>query len=341
MADRLPKAVRDALKTLEPRVRKAFLDAVKGITRAADVNAVVRALEAGDIEGAIRAMRFEVTLFGPLDRSLEESYRTAGIDMLAALPIIRDPYDGGRIAIGFDGRHPRAERWARQISGGLIGEIAEDQRQMAREAIYKGIERGLSPRKTALDIIGRVNFTTGRREGGLIGLSSKQVQWVRNAELQLRNGSYSDYLRHKLRNKTYDRMVIRAMQSGKPLTASQIAKISGAYRRNVLRYRGETIARTETLNAYRAGNMEGFRQLVDSGAVRNDQIRRIWSDTGDGRTRPHHMAMNTQEITGLDMPWNVNGSLMMFPGDVSMGASADQIVNCRCWQNIRIDYDPE
>ena len=87
----------------------------------------------------------------------------------------------------------------------------------------------------------------------------------------------------------------------------------------------------------RAGRREGFAQLVDSGKVLDSQIERTWSDTGDGRTRPDHRAMDGETVTGIDTPYTLpDGSRMMFPGDSSLGAPAHQTIKCRCWEQIRI-----
>ena len=341
MTPRLPKAVREALARLEQQVQAAFLAAIGDIRRAADVTAIVAALNRGDIEAAVRAMRFEATLFGPVDRALEEAYRTGGGIAIASLPVIRDPFDGARIALGFDGRHPRAERWARDMSSRLIVEIVEDQRDMARAVIRQGLEAGRGPRNTALDIVGRINRVTGRREGGFIGVTSQQAQWIENARAQLLAGEFDGYLSRDLRNRQFDALVTRAMQEGRSLTTAQVDRIIGAYQNNVLRYRGETIARTETITALRAGYGEGFRQLRDTGAVRDDQFVREWRATGDRRTRDSHGAMNGEKIRGLDTPWNVEGSLMMYPGDTSLGAAARHTINCRCFQEIKIEYGVE
>jgi hypothetical protein len=348
--DRLPKSIREALAKLEPKVRKAFLDAIGDIRKAADPAAIARMIERGDIEAAIRAMRFEPGLFGPLDRALEEAYRSGAIAALAELPRIRDPYDGGQVVIGFNGRHPRAEVWAKEIAGGLITEIVEGQRETARGIIQQGIVAGVNPKATALELVGRINKRTGQREGGIIGLTGRidpatgkwtgQVGWSNDARAQLEAGDYSAYRSRKLRNKAMDRIIAKAERTGKPLTTAEIDKIIGAYRNNILRYRGEVIARTESITALRAGAHEGFLQLVDSGAVRDDQIVRRWRATGDDRTRHTHMAMNDTTLRGMKTPWLVGGSsLMMYPGDTSLGAAIETTVSCRCYQEFRINYD--
>jgi hypothetical protein len=337
--DRLPKEIRDALRKLEPKLRRAFLDAIGDIRKAVDPSAIARLIEAGDIEAAIKAMRFEPSLFGPIDRTLEEAYRDAGIAALAALPVIRDPNLGGRFVIGFDGRHPRAELWARQMSSRLITEIVDDQRNMAREQIQAGVTAGRSPITTALDIVGRINKTTGRREGGFIGLTTGQARWVSAARDQLETGRFAEFRGRNLRNKSLDRLIRKAEKEGRKLTKREIDQILRGYTNNILRYRGENIARTESITALRAGAMEGYQQLVESGAVSDNQIIRRWRATGDVRTRDSHNHMNDVTLRGLSAPWAVGSSLMMYPGDTSLGAAAEETINCRCFVEYRIKYD--
>ena len=336
---RLPKVMRDALEKLEPKVRAAFLDAISDITRIAEPNVIAALIEAGDIEGAVKALRIDGSMFAALSRALEEAFIAGGVGAIATLPAIRDPYDGARVALGFDGRHPRAEQWARSVSSERVGDIVEGQRTLVREMIVNGLAAGKNPRSTALEIVGRVNKTTGRREGGVIGLSPHYEGWVKSARDQLEAGDYAAYLGRDLRNKTYDRMIARAAKSGVPLSSAEVDKITAAYRRNVLRYRGEMIARTETITALRAGRSEGFRQLRDTGSVRDDQFERTWRATGDDRVRETHVAMHGRVIRGLDEPWNVNGSMMMTCGDPSLGAAPEEIIACRCYEEVKIRYD--
>lgn len=346
---RLPKDVREALAKLEPQVEAAFLAAIGDIRRTVDVGLVTRLIEGGDIEGAIRAMRFEASLFGPIDRALEESYRGGGIAAIKGLPVIRDPFDGGRVALGFDARSPRAERWARDTSSRLIVGIVEDQRTMAREAIRQGLEAGRGPRSTALDIVGRVNKVTGRREGGLLGLDGPRAdrlrivgdgmqtpEGVRGLVIKRKDGTL--VMRYKVNSATETR-ILRAYKAGGAVPEPDRVLSMKQYSNQLLRDRGETIARTETITAYRAGRHDGFAQLVDSGVIRDDQIERVWSATGGPRTRDTHEGMNGETVTGIDTPWNVNGSQMLYPGDTSMGAAAEETINCRCFETVRIKQD--
>lgn len=55
-----------------------------------------------------------------------------------------------------------------------------------------------------------------------------------------------------------------------------------------------------------------------------------WNTLMDGKEREWHAEVNGKRLP-LAEPFLVNRELMMHPLDTSMGASADNIANCRCW----------
>ena len=338
MANRLPKDVQAAVERLEPRLRAAFMQAIQNVTSAIRLIQLEEMIRAGNVEGAIDALRLEQGFFGPLYEAHRESYITGGGLILSEVKV-KDPFDGSRFVIGFDGRAVRAERWVQEQSSRLITEIIEDQRDMARAVIREGLEQGQNPRTTALEIAGRVNRATGQREGGFIGLTSQQAAWVRNAEAELR-GLDAGYFDRAARDKRYDGTIRKAIDSGKALSGADVARIVRRYKDRLLKARADLIAENESLTALRAGQMEGLRQLVDTGKVRDDQIERTWSDTGDGRTRPAHRAMRGQKVRGVNEPFVFpDGTRALFPGDVSLGAPAKNTIRCRCVATTRIRYD--
>lgn len=92
--------------------------------------------------------------------------------------------------------------------------------------------------------------------------------------------------------------------------------------------RAEVIARTEVISASRAGQYHGD---VQSGLV----IGKKWRSANQERTRPGHRMADGQ-IVPLEDPFlvaNGRGQLepLMFPGDTSLGASASNVIQCRCW----------
>lgn len=56
---------------------------------------------------------------------------------------------------------------------------------------------------------------------------------------------------------------------------------------------------------------------------------KVWVATPDGRTRDAHRAAHGQR-RALNEPFTVGGERLSYPGDSSLGASASNIVNCRC-----------
>ncbi|MDQ7776932.1 MAG: hypothetical protein Q4615_14200 [Paracoccus aminovorans] len=266
---RLPKNVQALLDRLEPEIRDAFLEAIDQVTDAAQLNSFIAALEVNDLDAAVAALRIEAPFFAPVDRAIGNAFASAATAALTDLRL-KDPNSGDAFLLGFDGRHTRAEQWVRDRSSGLIVEIVEQQRGMAREMIETGLAGGQNPRQVALDIVGRMNKETGKREGGFIGLTNQQAQWAKNAEKELRNLD-SAYFQRKRRDKRFDSTIKKAIESGKPIPEADLRRIVTRYRDRLKKYRGDTIGRTEALNSMRSGQHEGFAQLVDSGQVSDIQ----------------------------------------------------------------------
>jgi hypothetical protein len=326
------------LKKLEPEIEAAFRDAIRKIKNAAQLKAVVDAIQRNDIEGLMIALRLEPSIFGPLDLAIAQAFFSGGNNSMRRLPPIPDPISGGKVVIGFDARSLAAERWVKENSSTLIQGILNDQRQMIREVIAQRLEQGSGPRATALDLVGKINRANGNREGGFVGLTNQQAQWALNAEQQLKNLD-KGYFEYELRDKRFDRTVAKAIREGKPLPKETIYGIISRYRANALRHRGEAIARTESITAFRAARHESFVQLVASGKVTDDMITRSWDATGDRRTRFQHATMEGKTVTGMSAPFIMpDQSMMMFPGDTSLGARGHQTINCRCMEKIKINY---
>ena len=54
-----------------------------------------------------------------------------------------------------------------------------------------------------------------------------------------------------------------------------------------------------------------------------------WRDVGDAKVRRGHHAGEVAKVR-ITEPFMVRGEMLMYPGDGSMGASAGNIINCRC-----------
>lgn len=96
--------------------------------------------------------------------------------------------------------------------------------------------------------------------------------------------------------------------------------------------RSKTIAQTEVQNMSEFTKSAEATEIVASGAV---VLKKKWSATFDAKTRPAHARANGQ-TKFITEPYIVKGEQLMYPGDTSLGASAGNIINCRCSSRIVI-----
>ena len=101
--------------------------------------------------------------------------------------------------------------------------------------------------------------------------------------------------------------------------------------------RGERIARTELLGSLHAAQDEGVQQIVDSGQIEAENVAGIWDASKDMFTRDSHREANGQR-RDHGQPFDVGGYQMMAPSDSSLGAPASEIVNCRCFKRVDMNF---
>ncbi|MGI2329661.1 phage minor head protein [Planococcus sp. YIM B11945] len=92
--------------------------------------------------------------------------------------------------------------------------------------------------------------------------------------------------------------------------------------------RAKVIARTEMIGAARTGQFHSDKQ---SGMV----IGKTWKAALQDRTRPGHQKANEQTVP-FEEPFVVENrkgeeEQLLHPGDSSLGATASNLIQCRCW----------
>lgn len=92
--------------------------------------------------------------------------------------------------------------------------------------------------------------------------------------------------------------------------------------KEIIPHRTTVIARTEVIAASNLGSRAAAKQT-------GLPLIKEWIATADGRTRDEHEVVNGQQ-RALDEPYDVGGEQLMFPGDTSLGASAWNVIQCRC-----------
>ena len=320
----------DKLDSLEPAVKKAFLDAVAEIRSSITLTRLEAAIDAGDAAEAVRlaGLRSEAQ-WARITESTRNAFIEGGIFFAETAP--------ASIPFAFNMTNPRAQEWLRNRSSDFVTEIVRDQRDAIRVALDAGTARGDNPRRTALDIAGRMNRRTGRRQGGIVGLTSQQARFVENARDELLRGDTA-YLQRKRRDRRFDSLLIRAADEGKGLSQADADRVAARYSDRLLQLRGENISRTEVLGSFNGGNFESLQQAVEQGLVNPDNIQRVWRDASDGRVRDTHAAVDGT-VVGMDEPFIVGGAPLMFPGDPN--GPAAEIIGCRCVSRNVVDWIAE
>ncbi|KKX29184.1 head morphogenesis protein SPP1 [Rhizobium sp. LC145] len=328
----------ELLDRYEPRLAAAFREGVEAIKSTIVLKTVVERLERGDIAGAIRAIQFEPEAFSALEIALQEAFNAGGVNMVQSLPQLVAP-DGTRVLFQFGVRNLEAERLIREQSSTLVTNIVEDQREALRIAFEAGLAQGRNPTATALEVVGRVNRVTGRREGGVIGLTSRQAEFITRARESLLSGNLDgmrSYLALKTRDRRFDRTVLKAIREDRPVDRELVAKIIGRLSDRNLLLRAETIALEETRTALFSVRDNAIRQQIEGGKIAAQEVTKKWRHSGSEHPRLQHIAMSGQSV-GIDQPFVApDGTHLMYPHDPK--APVRHRIGCKCRVEYDIDY---
>lgn len=334
------EAIKAALSTLEPQVLNAFLNAMQDWVDNADYTALYAAIQAQNVTAAVDALHLDKAALTKMQQALGAAYQVGGELSAAALPALAQGASGARMVVRFDGTNDVAMRVLQQYQAALSKDIVDAQVYAVRDVLTAGFNEGSNPRSLANKIVGTMNKKTGSREGGIIGLTDYHVTIVNNAERQLREGtpaSLRAYLGRELRDKRFDRTVMRAINSGTPLPKETVDKMAAAYRSRMLKHRAEVLSANETMSAMASGTEESHRQLVENGVFQPQQIRSTWRTASDSRVRHSHSTMEGQTV-GYGEPFVTGaGVKMRHPHDPS--APASERIGCRCYVTQRIEFN--
>lgn len=91
----------------------------------------------------------------------------------------------------------------------------------------------------------------------------------------------------------------------------------------------ETQAAAEAAKMTEAQILTGQLPSVTGGSLRVSNVTKEWFTQGDERVRSAHVSADSQK-QDLNTPFTVGGQLLRYPGDTSLGATAGNVINCRC-----------
>lgn len=311
----------------------AFLGAIERIKSRATLSTLIRHIEAGNVQAALQSLNISPAVFSPVADIAAQSYTAAGHTTADALDGLRGPR-GAEMVVHFNGTLPEASQQVMQLGTKITGELSAETLEAARIYLQAGIDGGINPRQTALNLIGRIG-PSGRREGGIIGLTRLQERYVARARANLLSGDpvrMAEYLNLTRRDKRLDSAVKKAIAKGTKLPPAFVDKAIGRLSDSYLLLRGETIARTETLAAMNQGARQATEQMMTENGVPRETVVKVWRTSIDGRERESHRALNRVSV-GIDALFP-NG--LLYPHDPN-GPPAE-VINCRCLVEYDVDY---
>lgn len=335
------KQLDQLLDQFEPEVADAFRASMEDWREAMDLSAFIRALSNNDMSAAIASLHLDPAALTKFLDSIARAYRVAGQVTVAPWPKVKSPTTGARFKISFDARDPIAEAWVRQNSSTLITDITNTQRDAIQRMLEAGLAQGDNPTVTALDIVGRIG-QNGKRQGGVIGLSGVQSEYLANAKYELKSDDSTllrNYLNRELRDKRFDGSVYAAIDSGKPIDSETRTRMLTSYSNKMLKLRGDIIGRSETLPALHAAQEEAVRQAISQDVLSAQNVKKVWRSAHDARVRHSHRRMDGQTVKfdGTFVSPDTNAR-MKYPGDTTLGAPGRETIGCRCTAPVHVDF---
>ena len=319
------REVLQALDGMEPALQKAYLDQIKGTISAATLAEVKRAIADGDDNKVMSLL--PVGLFAGFVELLRSGFVKGGATEMGGIRVV-----GLIVGRQFDAYDDAAAEFLRSQRSDFLSAALDDRQKTIQAILEAGRANGQSAAKTALDLIGRTSKQTGRRSGGVLGLSKPFTDSVIAARAELASNDpamLKKYLKRKRRDPRYDNAVKNAIESGKKLSVDSINTIVGRYADRLLDTQALTTAATFAAQSLSEGRDQAWRQ-ANAATGNLLLIEKKWNSKGDAHVRGTHQVLNAQKVQ-QDQPFiSPSGARLMHPGDTSLGAPMDEIANCRC-----------
>jgi len=301
-----------------PKIRKALLKSFDEIRNKAKLSKVLNAFKTGGLSQALKLIDgmediLSKNVLTELSDAVSNSGK-AGVQFFNSV--------GATTNAMFNLVNPKTGFALHQHGLRLIREIAGETRKAVMNHVQASLIAGQNPTAMA----------RGFRD--TIGLTTKQELAVRNFKGYLETAN-PQALKRKLRDRRFDN-TIKQILDGKNVGSTKIDQMVNRYRQRFVKYRAETIARTESLRAISMGEYEGLRQAQEQGKV-DDRLRRFWIFTQDSRTRVTHIGVPGLNPKGVRVneAFQTNLGQLLYPRDPN-GLAANT-VNCRCSVVYRLD----
>jgi hypothetical protein len=298
---------------LSPDVAAALLRAFAIIRDSLTDAQIQAAIDAGGIDGLFsRALsqsvfdRAFIPVRARLRQTVERGFKYAVPDLPSGGKV------NGVLGVSFDYLNPNVITAVRNLETPTLATLSEETRAVVKQAGEAALQEGVGPK------------VLGRRIREAVGLAPAHEQYVRNYEAELRSGKSNALLR-ALRDKRFDRTIAKALD-GDGLSDAQIEKMTDAYRNRWKAHNANTIARTTTLQSYKAGQELTWQQARDNGVIPpNARLFKTWVQIDRPTKRDEHIPLHG-ETRPIDEPYS-NGQMIPGEGDF----------NCGCLSRITVE----
>jgi uncharacterized protein with gpF-like domain len=143
-------------------------------------------------------------------------------------------------------------------------------------------------------------------------------------------------------NKAIETVKQQALAKGEAITNATLAARSRILLNQKISGRINTIAATETQNPAENSKQTEIDYLdhhnaeIDGENIAERKKQKQWIAILDNVTRVDHAEADGQTVD-FDEPYEVAGQQLRFPGDMGLGATIDNVINCRCSSIIIIN----
>lgn len=295
---------------LEGDVRAALLRAFAIVRDQLTEAQLVRLINAGQLERIITEVMSDQVLdraFIPFRSRLRDTVQSGFKYTVPELP--KAGKIDGVLSVAFDHLNPDIITSLRTLDTRVMTALKDDLREGVRATLTSGIEAGDPHRSIAKQIRGSV------------GLGPTQAEQVANFRAALAGDPARDVASYTLRNKTVDRLLAKG-----PLTGEQIDRYTASYQKARVAQNAVTVAKTATLDSYRAGQDMSWKSAQANGVIPDGfQMMKTWVQVQRPTKRAEHIPMNGETVP-FDQPYS-NGS--MIPGDQGE-------YNCACLSRMKV-----
>lgn len=299
--------VRLVAERFETRLARAFTRMIRVVQDGIEVNVLGAHLENNRMEALAyldltnrmiaasegKGIPAREESFKEVLRVVFEAGANAALEDLDTVPVAKAsttlPTVG--LTVAFDLLNPRAITFLNTYTFNLIREISSSTTEGIRQVLLTAFAQGGHP------------YEQARAIRNMIGLTSSQARAVGNFYTML-SGADSELKRaltRKLRDRRFDGTIRRAIEDSAFLDAKRVQEMTRRYYERYLKFRAETIARTETLRASNSGQQEAWAQAADQGLLDRKITRRHWLVAGDERTCEHCLSVANMNADGVPL----------------------------------------